>query len=418
MQAIDGKTIRNRRRELNMTLEECCDGICSLSYLSMIENGKRSLTADLLEKFTKRLGLNELNAHSRFSQEALFTSGLIATRSERLAEAEEIVEQIPDSSFKNTLRALILERQGKSQTSISILRKVLAEGPEPLLFLLVANSLMRQLLQEGEIESVLEVGEFALRKTTAERRPLDDALVELRGTLATAYAYLGDGKRGIELTRDEALPRLSSWGEVVENWSQATVLMQSGEMTSAAIAFRTAYERMVDFDRPIGRARLLRSAVLCELIGAAEVSVAAQRDLDYALDVFDEAGLELDAIETRYALARLHARLGNSTAPIEEIGRILPVLTNQASVKSVVLRLNVAELLFELKDEVGAQALVEDARAILDRAEERRFNALAWNRLATIYEKLNDEKAAYQAMKKSLSSAGVGLAPMASFTID
>jgi HTH-type transcriptional regulator, quorum sensing regulator NprR len=54
-----GSAIRYKRKELNMTLEEVCEGICSLSYLSKVENNLICASEEYIEKLKKRLNLND-----------------------------------------------------------------------------------------------------------------------------------------------------------------------------------------------------------------------------------------------------------------------------------------------------------------------------------------------------------------------
>lgn len=418
MQLIDGKTIRNRRRELNMTLEECCEGICSLSYLSMIENGKRPLTIDLLEKFTARLGLNELNAHSKFSLQALFTSGLIAVRSGATDEAEQILSEMPDSTFRQTLLGLVFERKGHPQASIGVLRPVLSEDIEPTLFLLVANSLVRQLFQEGEIESAMEIGEFSLRKAIARHRPLDDALLELRGTLANAYAYLGDAKRGLQLTQAEPSQQDTKWSQVIDDWSNASLQMRNGDMAGAAVYFRRAFDQMVEFDRPIARARLLRAAILARLLSNDLPDPAAREELVLALKTFESSGLAMDVTETRYAIACLELKLGNQAAALVAIDETLQSLVDNRSPKSLILQLDVADLLMATGQMSRGEALLKQVQKELDTTTGSRLLALAWSRLAAVNEKLGRKDEAFSAIKKSVAIAGFASNPISSFSLD
>lgn len=407
MQPIDGKTIRNRRRELNMTLEECCDGICSLSYLSMIENGKRPLTVELLEKFTLRLGLNELNAHSRFSLEAMFTSGLIAIRSRHIDEVRQILAEMPESVFKDALVGLLHESLGEADLSVAALRPLLSQDVEPNLFLLIANSLVRQLFQAGEIESAMEIGEFSLRKATAHHRPLDDALVELRGTLANAYAYLGDGTRGLELTGNNLPQQRTSWSQVIEDWSLASHQLKSGEMASAAVSFRRAFDQMIEFDRPVAKARLLRAAVLARLNAGEQPGADSLIELEYALDVFAASSLDLDQIETNYTLALLHFRNGSALEAKSVAQELSIKLEASSTPKALILKIDLADLLFDMGELEQALNLVSAAKRALEAAKGGRLLALAWSRLAVLQEKLGNQQEAYEAMKQSVAIAGL-----------
>lgn len=384
----------------------------------MIENGKRPLTIDLLEKFTIRLGLNELNAHSRFSLEALFTSGLIAVRSGQTLEAEQILNEMPESSFKTALQGLVHERNGSAQASISTLRPILAEEVESSLFMLVANSLVRQLFQEGEIESAMEIGEFSLRKAAALHRPLDDALVELRGTLANVYAYLGDSKRGLQLTRNDMEMQDTKWSQVIEDWSKASLQLRSGDMTGAAVSFRKAYDQMVQFDRPVARARLLRASILARLLSKEKPEAGSRQELLYALDVFEASNLEMDLIETKYALALLNLFAGSHQEVLEAVEEIEPMLAGNQTPKSLILTIDLAALVIETGDISRGEAMLTRVKSALESTGGSRLLALAWSRLAAAHEKLGNNEQAYLAIKKSVSIAGFASTPIAHFSLE
>ncbi len=54
-----GSAIRYKRKELNMTLEEACEDISCISYLSKVENNMIQASDEYVEKFKKRLNLKD-----------------------------------------------------------------------------------------------------------------------------------------------------------------------------------------------------------------------------------------------------------------------------------------------------------------------------------------------------------------------
>lgn len=54
-----GSAIRFKRKELCMTLEEACEDICSLSYLSKVENNIICASEEYVEKFKERFKIND-----------------------------------------------------------------------------------------------------------------------------------------------------------------------------------------------------------------------------------------------------------------------------------------------------------------------------------------------------------------------
>lgn len=407
MQAIDGQTIRARRRELDMTLSEGAKGICSVSYLSMIENGKRPIHPDMLALFTSRLGLNEVNTNSKFTQEALFTAGVIAIRAEKFADVDEILASLPTSPWRRALLALRHETKGKHRESIDLLRELVAEDSNPQLFLLVANSLVRQLLEMGDANSMLEVGEYALRKVISEKQPIDDAIVELKGSLAAAYAQLGNLERGLELTRNPRSPLKTKWGDVVEDWSRASVLFHAGEMHDAALAYRSAFDAMSEFDRPVSEAKLLQAAVLCEALSGDVDLTLARADLGHAIKIFEAAGLTTELAESHAALALVEELAGDKRAARSACESALVLAAQVVTSRRPEILINIAERYIGLNDQETALALIQQAQESLHEDEPRRLSANSWSKIAKLMERLGDSEAAYRAMKNSVTLIGI-----------
>ncbi|MFA7422240.1 MAG: helix-turn-helix transcriptional regulator [Acholeplasmataceae bacterium] len=54
-----GSAVKYKRKEKNLTLEEACEGICSLSYLSKVENNNISASEEFIEKFKKKFDMKD-----------------------------------------------------------------------------------------------------------------------------------------------------------------------------------------------------------------------------------------------------------------------------------------------------------------------------------------------------------------------
>lgn len=54
-----GSAVKFKRKEKNLTLEEACEGICSLSYLSKVENNNISASDEFIEKFKQRFEMKD-----------------------------------------------------------------------------------------------------------------------------------------------------------------------------------------------------------------------------------------------------------------------------------------------------------------------------------------------------------------------
>lgn len=92
-----GITIYRERKRRNWSQEGLCKGICTVSYLSKIENGKAEPSEDIVRMLLERLGLHtdpELEAEAARSAENLYEL-LFTGRSQEFKEviAEQMVER-------------------------------------------------------------------------------------------------------------------------------------------------------------------------------------------------------------------------------------------------------------------------------------------------------------------------------------
>lgn len=69
-----GSAIRIKRKEMNMTLEEGADGICSVSYLSKLETNQIDPNMDFVERLVERFDLKEKIAYNQEQYEKDLTT--------------------------------------------------------------------------------------------------------------------------------------------------------------------------------------------------------------------------------------------------------------------------------------------------------------------------------------------------------
>ncbi|WP_158598312.1 helix-turn-helix domain-containing protein [Falsibacillus albus] len=53
-----GFKIKNLREYLNISQKSLCEGVCSQAYISLVEKGDKNISADILFKLSRRLGVN------------------------------------------------------------------------------------------------------------------------------------------------------------------------------------------------------------------------------------------------------------------------------------------------------------------------------------------------------------------------
>ena len=66
-----GEFIKHRRKELNLTQEQLCNGICDPVSLSRIENGKQTPRRTIINSLLQRLGLPDTRYYAPISENEL-----------------------------------------------------------------------------------------------------------------------------------------------------------------------------------------------------------------------------------------------------------------------------------------------------------------------------------------------------------
>ena len=86
-----GECIRQRRKELNLTQEQVCDGICDPVSLSRIENGKQTPRRSVINALLQRLSLPDDRYYALVSENEL---GLEALQKEIVAC--NVTQRVPE----------------------------------------------------------------------------------------------------------------------------------------------------------------------------------------------------------------------------------------------------------------------------------------------------------------------------------
>lgn len=88
-----GKIIKTKRKELGLTQSEVCEGICSVTHLSKIENNTTSVADDVIQLICKRLNINIEEEKKRIENIKLMLNKF---REAMIFGKEEVVDEIAD----------------------------------------------------------------------------------------------------------------------------------------------------------------------------------------------------------------------------------------------------------------------------------------------------------------------------------
>jgi HTH-type transcriptional regulator, quorum sensing regulator NprR len=100
-----GSAIKFRRRELKMTLEEGADGICSISYLSKLENNLIEPNLDFVDQLIKRFDINE-NSYIEFDH---YLDDLKLLLSSKLQQKRPFIDLTMSYSERKDYQSLLIQ---------------------------------------------------------------------------------------------------------------------------------------------------------------------------------------------------------------------------------------------------------------------------------------------------------------------
>ncbi|MED5015238.1 helix-turn-helix transcriptional regulator [Geobacillus stearothermophilus] len=88
-----GQIIKIKRKELGLTQSEVCEGICSVTHLSKIENNTTNVADDVIQLICKRLNINIEEEKKRIENIELILNKFYEAM---IFGKEEMVDEIRD----------------------------------------------------------------------------------------------------------------------------------------------------------------------------------------------------------------------------------------------------------------------------------------------------------------------------------
>lgn len=432
-----GTVIRAARRARNLTQAELAEGIVDASYLSLIEAGKRIPSAEVLEAFERRLGVQlragtdvdaaaELAANAQLAAvRAMLHQGLYAQAVAAVEEAALI--DVADTRRRPHwiwLAALGSEETGDLDASIRVLPEAIRmfrSHGEMAAATEATIDLVRCLRERGDWSQALDVA----------KRVLDDLPEELHGSLL--HAKLCSTVIGIHYRRgdfgtaqmlaEDALQQFpggkrDNGQRAVVLWNAALTAEANGNVGGALLLGEEAVavaagavgvaSAMSGGRRILGQ---LRTNVAWLMMRATPVDVAAvetQLDLAEAEYAAAGGGTALDQTNLLTHRAQLALIRGNAESAVELAREAISALdAARDSVQVAHSRVIAAQAFAAIGDLEQARAETRAAEMSLDAAGPSRANAVAWRELAEAFEAVGSKADAMRAMKRALDDMGV-----------
>lgn len=429
-----GMRLRQLRRARGLSQQDLASGDISISYVSLIETGKRVPSESVLQTLAERVGssvtflrtgrddsaLQELELKVAFADMALrhgSAGEALQLYSEALASRPLLGAAVVRRARLG--QALALARLGRLEAAVQMLTDLYndpAAVPGSVLWTQTAVALCDCYTECGDHVLSVELGEAAIRRLDLLGLDATDDHVQLGTALLNSYLQWGDLAQANILAE-----RLRNWTGSAEPpgdrtsvyWNAALVAHSRGSTPEALALAERALALATRTDGVRYRA-MLRDAYGSLLLESGPA------DAERALALFGEAQTTLLDVgttaeqarcETHIALA--HLRLGNPAAACGHAGRAIGLLRTEDRVDAVDARSVLAQAQFDLGERPAAQETLRAAVRQLQQVPRSRTSSRAWRRIGDLWNQHGFTHDALTAYQQALSDAGVhGLPPL------
>ena len=211
--------IRYERLKRNWSQEGLCEGICAVSYLSKIEQGKAEPGDDILQALMQRL---DLKWHG--GEEAQKVRGLL----DELLEAE--------LSMDTQAHALLMEQ-------IEGMREICLNGPYMLDFLLLEQLHLYKV--DGNVKALSAFEDCFTPEQRAIWLMIQERHEEALALMPVSYTYLGSGASAYFSGQyTQAMERLLQACTLAAEEGRARVLLQARTLLGNCYSDQNDYEAM------------------------------------------------------------------------------------------------------------------------------------------------------------------------------
>jgi tetratricopeptide (TPR) repeat protein len=424
-----GARVRTLRRARGLKQQDLASGDISVSYVSLIESGKRAPSEAVIVSLAERLNCSveylksgkddnrtvELKMKLAFADMAMRNG----SNGEALQAYSEVLASAPLLDAESTRRARIgqayaMEKLGRLEVAIQLMTDLLEEpetvpgSPE---WIQLAVAICRCYRNAGDFTMSVEIGERALKQLSALGLEATDDHIQLGASLVLSYQRRGDltqahlvAERLLHLADQDGTPV----GRASIYWNAAVVARSRGFAHEALALVERALALMSESDsvRHTGQLRSLYGSLLT-LRGQDGDLGRAEHLLEQAQSALVEAGTADDQARLELHFAELRLQRGEYRKAQEHASRSIGLLHNQPITPTVEARAVLAEALYgQGEADLAVETLHASAEQL--RAVAPGWNsARVWRRIADLWIKFGQQERAIAAYDRALTDAGI-----------
>ena len=189
-----GEIIREKRKQLHLTQERLCEGICEPSTLSRIENKRQTPTRNVLNALLQRLGISDERFYAVVTAEELSINKLCVEITNYNVQYEKSTED-----EKDDIRQILLKKQNE-------LKKIIDKDDVISIQLLTRSEvIISDWSSDEKIEKLL----WAIRLThpNFELKDIKDGLysfdeIKTIHLIAVTFSDAGESEKAIDIWRN------------------------------------------------------------------------------------------------------------------------------------------------------------------------------------------------------------------------
>jgi tetratricopeptide (TPR) repeat protein len=411
-----------------MTQRELAGDALSVSYVSLLEAGRRTPTPETLRELARSLECSVAELTGEGDSLAIrppalnLAHGQLALRTGQVDRAQQHFQSVltaPDVDQATRAEAVIgmaqaLEKDGRLEEAARAYESLVqqaVDAPTYLATLRVVISWARCLYELGELHRVIEVGMGAMEELDRLDAWQSDASIELLATVAAAQVELGDIRQAERLLREgmvRAERMRSPRARAAVLWNASQLACERGRYSEA---LDLAAEALAYFQQDSDRRNAAR--MLCMYGGILlqqepPRAEEAGRVLEEALTGLTEfgRGYELGYVLTELSRARLIT--GDVDGAVEAAERSLNELGPEALLERARAEAALAAAVAASGDRERAADLFAGAARSLGAIKASRQASRAWAELGIMLADAGEAVAAVEAFRHATASVNLG----------
>ncbi|MFE0460544.1 helix-turn-helix domain-containing protein [Kitasatospora sp. NPDC058965] len=423
-----GQRLRELRQKRGLNQQDLASDDISVSYVSLIETGKRAPSDTVLKTLAERVGctvdylrtgrddarVKELELKVAFGDMALRNGAngeALQSYSEALANAPLLQEATVRRARLG--QALAFEKLGRLEAAIQLFTALFedrATVPGTGEWAQLAVALCRAYRDSGDQMMSVEVGERALKRLDQLGLEYTDDHIQLGATLITCYFQRGD------LTQAQLLVnRLSAMAEQSGSrvargsvyWNAALVARSRGQFQESLALTERALMLMAETDN-VRHLGVLKANCASFLLDTDSTEYERIEELlTESQDAVVEVGTAVEQAKVEIEFARLALRQGVPHSAIDRASRAIGLLRSESPWDSAFARALLAQAQFDLGEERSARETMQAVERELLRLPENRASATVWRQAGDVWLANGCPVEAMSFYQRALSGAGL-----------